>query len=495
MVFLKKANRILKKFKRDESGTTALTWALSLTVIMGAMGASLDFVVASNADARSQTIADNTALAAAIYVKTHGRPPTADGELTAGTHNAAELGYEYKSSVIGGANGVDVEIIYDDDAKEVTTIVSGKTNPLLAQVLGVDEIDFSAVSVASYLNVEDTFPASIALVLDNSGSMQFDDRLPASLHDVTHPTNCWRWFNNRWNWGAYCTFTHKHGTKAPGAQVRLNGLKSSVVNFQTELSSRLGTEDESSRRTIRMGMLPYSSAIISAGQQTMKWGYLNEGNPNHVNNNSNPNDDIDNAIGIYGMKADGGTNSSPPMSTAKTWLEAEERIHSDEAKRARVPDDKDPLKFVIFMTDGQNTVGNYDVDPGPTGQWHKETSPGSWSTSGSYQSGWIEGTLTLQTDAETTTSCQEMKDQGVTIFTIGYALEDHGYFRVNGWDGREPDSTFLVSSSVRSAAYNLMQSCASSPEHFIPAANADQLEAAFDEIQNAIVEELIRLKS
>ena len=494
MVVLKKANSILKKFKRDESGTAALTWALSLTVIIGAMGASLDFVVASNADARSQTIADNTALAAAIYVKTHGRPPTAEGELTPGIHKASELGYEYKSSVIGGANGVDVEIIYDDNAKEVTTIVSGKTNPLLAQILGVDEIDFSAVSVASYLNIEDTFPASIALILDNSGSMQFDDRLP--LSDDNNDT----YFDLRCPWnGLYlCDYVpagHDHGEKDPGATIRLVGLKNSVVKFQDDMKARLGEEDTSGRRTLRMGMLPYSSAIISAGQQPMEWGYLNEGNPNHVNNNSNPNDDIDNAIGIYGMKADGGTNSSPPMSTAKQWLEAETGIHSDEAERAGVPDDKDPLKFVIFMTDGQNTVGNYDVDPGPTGQWHKETSPGSWSTSGSYQSGWIEGTLTLQTDAETTTSCQEMKDQGVTIFTIGYALEDHGHFRVNGWDGREPDSTFWVSSSVRSAAYNLMQSCASSPEHFIPAANADQLEAAFDEIQNAIVEELIRLKS
>ena len=367
MVFLKKTNRILKKFKRDESGTTALTWALSLTVIMGAMGASLDFVLASNADARSQTIADNTALAAAIYVKTHGRAPTDDEELSAGTHNAAELGYEYKSSVIGGANGVDVEIIYDDNAKEVTTIVSGKTNPLLAQFIGVDEIDFSAVSVASYLNIEDTFPASIALVLDNSGSMQFDDRLP--LSDDNNNT----YFDLRCPWnGLYlCDYVpagHDHGEKDPGATIRLVGLKNSVVKFQDDMKARLGEEDTSGRRTLRMGMLPYSSAIISAGQQPMMWGYLNEGNPGHVNNNSNPNDDVNNAIGIYGMKADGGTNSSPPMSTAKTWLEAEEGIHSTEAERAGVPDDKDPLKFVIFMTDGQNTVGNYAVVEGATGQ-------------------------------------------------------------------------------------------------------------------------------
>jgi len=494
MFFLKKANCILKKFKRDESGTTALTWALSLTVIMGAMGASLDFVVASNADARSQTIADNTALAAAIYVKTHGRPPTADEELTAGTHNAAELGYEYKSSVIGGANGVDVEIIYDDNAKEVTTIVSGKTNPLLAQILGVDEIDFSAVSVASYLNIEDTFPASIALILDNSGSMQFDDRLP--LSDDNNNT----YFDLRcpWNGQYVCDYVpagHNHGTKDPEATIRLVGLKNSVVKFQDDMKARLGEEDTSGRRTLRMGMLPYSSAIISAGQQPMMWGYLNEGNPGHVNNNSNPNDDVNNAIGIYGMKADGGTNSSPPMSTAKTWLEAEDRIHSDEAKRAGVPDDKDPLKFVIFMTDGQNTVGNYAVVEGATGQWHRELSPGNWDTKSFPKNGYLEGTLTLQTDAETAESCRQMKEQGVTIFTIGYALEDFGNYRVNGWAGHDNDHLREISPSVQSAAFALMQSCASTEDHFIRAGDAGQLEAAFDEIQNAIVEELIRLKS
>jgi len=56
-------------------------------------------------------------------------------------------------------------------------------------------------------------------------------------------------------------------------------------------------------------------------------------------------------------------------------------------------------------------------------------------------------------------------------------------------------STNGVDQTVQTAAYNLMENCASTPDHFIRAGDADQLEAAFDEIQNAIVEELIRIKS
>jgi len=482
MTVLKKANSILTKFKRDESGTAALTWALSLTVIIGAMGAAMDFAILSNADARSQAIADTTALAGAIYVKTHGRPPTADGELTDGIHTAASLGYKYKNFVVGGAEGVDVIIDYDDNAKEVTTTVVGKTNPTLVQILGFGQLEFSSTSVVSYLNIEDKFPASIALVLDNSGSMQFDDRLPERIENVNF--DCWKW-----NWGWFIsTCTHRHGVKADGAQIRLAGLKSSVIKFQDDLRDRLGTEDESDRRTVRMGMLPYSSAIDEDREVAMNWGYLPEGTQTN-NNNANA------QRTIYGMRADGGTNSNPPMARARTWLQAEGAHHTAEAERTQSID-KEALKFVIFMTDGQNTVGDYDLEEGPTGEWHRENSNGTWTSRSKQFNGSTEGTLTLLTDAQTIDSCTLMKEQeDVTIFTIGYALEDAGEYRVNGWNNNHDDELFNVEESVRSAAYNLMQSCASSPEHFIPAANADQLERAFDEIQNAIVEELIRVKS
>ncbi len=499
MAVLRKANSILKRFKRDESGVATLTWALSLTAIIAAMGAAMDFAVLSNADARSQSIADNTALAAAIYVKTNGRAPEREGELVEGIHKASDFGYDYKSFVVNGADGVNIEIDYDDNAKEVTTTVYGQTNPILMQILGFSELNFKAKSVVSYLNIEDKFPASIALVLDNSGSMQFDDKLAINIHPVTHTSDCVQWRRVRkrrtsrwghtywaWEWEQYnttCSETHDHGDKAPGAKIRLVGLKESVLQFQDDLRSRLGIEDDSGRKTLRMGMLPYSSAVIAAGTQPMDWGYLDEGT-------NNPND----TTGIKGMRANGGTNSSPPMFDAETWMNAEDAIHTEEANRTQT-EDKEPLKFIIFMTDGQNTVGSWNFTPGITGQWYRETSPGNWSTRTSAQNGFTEGTLRRTADIETEESCQRMKAQGIKIFTIGYALEEFGRFRVNGWAGREDDELFTISNDVQAAAYTMMSNCASSPDHFIKAADAGQLEAAFDEIQNAIVEELIRLKS
>lgn len=485
MAVLKKANSILKRLKRDESGVAAISWALSLTAVIGAMGAAMDFAVLSTADSRSQAIADTTSLAAAIYVKTHGRPPTAKGELVEGNHKAASLGYEFKDFVVGGAEGVDIDIVYDDNAKEVITTVSGQTNPILVQILGITKLEFKSTSVVSYLNIEDKFPASIALVLDNSGSMQFDDKLPASITTARHfDQRCWvgPWNNRRIeNICEYYSSGHDHGTKESDAEIRLVGLKDSVLTFQSELKSRLGEEDDSGRKTLRMGMLPYSSAVIAAGTQTMDWGYLDEGTDSGT-------------TGIRGMRADGGTNSSPPMSDAEIWMNAEDAAHTAEATRTNT-EDKDPLKFVIFMTDGQNSVGGWTFTAGNTGQWHRRKSDGSyWSISYPAQ-GYNEGTVRRTADIDTETACTNMKADGVQIFTIGYALEEFGKFRVNGWSGYDDDHTYEIKEEIQTAAYNLMTNCASSPDHFIKAADAGQLEAAFDEIQNAIVEELIRIKS
>ena len=488
MTVLKKANSLLKRFKHDESGVAALTWSLSLTAIIGAMGAAMDFAVLSNADARSQTIADNTALAAAIYVKTNGRAPEGEGELHEGIHKASDLGYDYKSFVVNGSDGVDIEINYDDNAKEVTATVTGKTNPILMQILGFSELDFKAKSVVSYLDIQNKFPASIALILDNSGSMQFDDRLPLSVESNTFfDQRCWVSRRGRWVIENVCEYDqengHDHGMRDPNAQVRLDGLKSSVIKFQSDLRDRLGEENDGNRKTLRMGMLPYSSAIIASGTQPMDWGYLEEGT-------NNPND----TTGIRGMRADGGTNSSPPMSDAEVWMSNEDTAHSDEAQRTQT-EDKEALKFVVFMTDGQNSVGGWTFTPGNTGQWHRRRPDGAyWSISFPAQ-GYQEGTVRRTADIETEEACESMKDDGVQIFTIGYALEDFGFYRVNGWSGFDDDHLFEVEPEIQTAAYNLMTNCASSPDHFITAANADQLEAAFDEIQNAIVEELIRIKA
>jgi len=432
MAIFKKKNSVLTKLKRDESGTMALSWAVSLAVMLGVIGAAVDFSLLSSAKAKSQTIADTIALSAAIYVKTHGRPPSADDDgLTEGNHTASSLGYGFKNFVIDGSDGVNVNIHYDDNAKEVTTTVTGETLPFLVQLLGVTDLPFQAQTVVSYLEIEEAFPASIALVLDNSGSMAFDDRLPVSVENVDYTEPCWRGNFITGFYRSTCTETHEHGVRADGAKVRLDGLKASVIKFQDDLRARLGTEDGSSRRIIRTGMLPYSSMIINDREHPMDWGYIPEGNP------SNPTNFSINGSGIRGMRADGGTNSSPPMAKARTWLLGEDAIHAQEAERAGTLHDKDPLKFVIFMTDGQNTSGNWQFTPGPTGRYHFRRSDGSYASRNTPAAGFVEGTATLLTDQETTQACQAMHDDDITIFTIGYALEEFGDYRVNKWGGSD----------------------------------------------------------
>jgi len=85
-----------------------------------------------------------------------------------------------------------------------------------------------------------------------------------------------------------------------------------------------------------------------------------------------------------------------------------------------------------------------------------------------------------------------MKNNGVKIYTIGFALAQ-GYYDTNEYYG----STQLTynSSDIRSQAYSFLAACASEPATFLTAENASQLEDAFKKIGNEIQTEIIRLSN
>ena len=443
------SKRLLRRFKKNDDGNMTITFAFSAVAVIGAMGAAMDYSVLSNAKAHSQDIADQAALAAAIFVKENDRPPTSLAEgFTEGTHTAQSLGYKFKGWVEGGSNNVDVNVVYDDNAKEARVSVRGETTPIFIQILGKPSLKFSAETVVSYLDIDEKHPASIALVLDNSGSMGWDDK-----------------------------FSNPNGTSPPNAHPRIDGLEFSVKKFNADLSSRLGTEDSSGLRTIRMGMLPYSSNIVSDSKVEMSFGYI---------------DDQD----VEDMEPEGNTNSNPPMTEAKVWMDGENSQHRQEAERVS-EEYREPLKFIIFMSDGQNTLGAYEFEPNDTAPvyWRQKnngTWTGIWATSYNNQSGYTRGHLRRETDRLTIETCDELKSQGTEIFTIGYALEVGYYNSNNPW---YPNATSYVNLWNQTNAYNLLQSCASEAENFVRASDNEELEAAFDTIQNAIVKELIRIKS
>jgi len=323
MVSLNKFRSVLKRFKRDEDGQMALMMSVSAVAVISAAGAALDYTTLANADSKAQSIADSVALNAAIFVKNNDAPPSSKQEGPYGSYTAGELGYDVSNWVQNGASGVSVSVVYDDTLKEARVTVSGKTLPTFAQVMGHDTLDFKATSTVKYYDIELKDPASIVLVLDNSGSMGWDDKAEI--------------------------FTSANSHYTPSDAIpRIDGLKTSVTNFMTSLDNLVGDQTSLNEgdRVLRTGMLAYNSNTISARTVNMKWGTLSNGN-------------------ITSMNAGGGTNSAPPMDTARQWMDLEDNIHN-------IEHGKTPLKFAIFMTDGVNTSGNTAwVPTEDTGYWRK----------------------------------------------------------------------------------------------------------------------------
>ncbi|WP_026940596.1 TadE/TadG family type IV pilus assembly protein [Hellea balneolensis] len=540
MAFINKANNILKRFRRDESGVAALSWALSLTAIIGAMGAALDFAMLTSADARSQTIADTTALAAAIYVKNFEELPKSREDGLIGEYTADELGYDYRNWVIDGAEGVSVNIVYDNVKREAKAVVEGYTNPTLMQILGFNELKFRAESVVKYFEKDIQDPASVVLVLDNSGSMAFDD-LPID----------------------------SDGNAPPEAERRMDGLKRGAKNFMALLDESVGPQTvENGPRVLRTGMMAFDGEIISSRTKQMDWGVISDSQ-------------------LDAMTPVGSTNSTPPLIVANTWLNVNEpAVHALENPG------KTPLKFVILMTDGKN-AGNLEwVDRENTETWRRyvtgretteglsdyttnqvETVPeqceyenryqrmydydwygvywfGEWDdeqitpynrrhrrygpyrvysnptpsqrevcTPAEYEtrysgyeysygeespgSEWTEGEFDVPANIASRAQCDTLHAAGVEVFTIGFALVP-GQFETNEWANRPgayspypSNGQYNYSDSVESTnlAKSMLQYCASSDRNFITADNTTALDEAFDRIGNTIIKEIIRISS
>ena len=552
MSVLDKTTSILKKLKRDESGTAALSWALSLTAIIGAMGAAMDFAMLSSADARAQTISDTTALAAAIYVKNNEVVPTDREKGLVGMYSAAELGYSFKNWVIqNGEKAPTVNVTYDNVAREATVVVEGYTRPTLVQILGFDDLAFKAETVVKYYEKDIQDPASVVMVLDNSGSMHFDD-IPVDSVTKASPVDGVR---------------------------RMDGLKVAAKSFTDILESAVGPQpnDGSVDLVLRTGMMAFDSTIVRT--VPMDWGYI-------------PDSEFD------AMTPLAATNSAPPLTVAKSWLTVTEpTIHE-----ANLPG-KTPLKYLILMTDGKNTVGaeqwvarsgtenwrrwvtdrttstglgqqgletyqvvvtpkqcgneptgDYDYmcswDDGYGSEWRgarygyeratqtfnwkkwtytchseavveyqctpevTETRYRGWEYEASVDApdnsgDWQEGEFDITSNIQTREECDQLHAAGVEVFSVGFALTP-GQYDVNAWPGRPsygryypPDvdpftgEIYTEAMGVENAnkAEAILKYCASKPENFISAGDTATLQSAFDRIGNTIVKEIVRISS
>ena len=123
-------------------------------------------------------------------------------------------------------------------------------------------------------------------------------------------------------------------------------------------------------------------------------------------------------------------------------------MKSEDAKHLAESGTKDPVKYVIFITDGVNN------------------STGA--------------------DTASINSCRAMTAAGVEVYAVGFALEP-GTYSFNGQGG------WTMPQHMSDRAYNFLESCASSPDHFIKAVNTSSLDIAFEKIGKSIAKDAIRI--
>lgn len=451
MAHVQKIQNLARKFRKDENGSFALSFAVSALTLMIAAGAAYDMNQLHASKAKAQLISDTVGLTATAYVKNHGKPPKSskDGYVHNHTYSAKKEGFDLGPATAGKSD-VKFRVVYDEKKGQATVHMKGELETSFMGMFGYQNLSFANKSVVKYSASDLKDPASIFLVMDNSGSMNWGDK----------------------------TLSGKYGTTLqPGTQRRITGLKKTVSNFNDYLGKTVGSNTkDKTKQYLRMGMTAYNSSLIPTRTVVPKWGTLSNGN-------------------IQRMVAGGGTDPRKSMAQAYEWMQKENRIHE------KVNGSKDPLKYVIFMSDGVNNK-EYVCD------WRNQKGTKQWRAkiNGRYyywnysrrkpRNNAVEGRRSnCRYEANATKAtldiCNKLKKNGVEVYTIGYALEPGRY-------ATNPPSTrwkTTLSSSSSKEAYDFLKGCASDPDHFVKAENTAALEAAFDKIGADIIADVIRIAS
>lgn len=430
-----------------------MAWGVTGVGVVMCVGAAYDINQVSKAKAIAQMAADNMALTASIAVDMDNDDRYEEGQ----SYSYRNLGGpedDFTNSMYGS-----VEYDVDDDGDGESNLlaratVAGTYLPAFVSALGIDEIPFSAVSDVAYAQSEGT-PASIFFAVDNSGSMGWDDA---------------------------------------SGENKLSALKTSMTSFMTTLE----TINDDQNNVFRTALWPYSQdydgdyndisddGIITNKNVSPQWGSLSDSE-------------------IEDMQTESGTDSSGSLEAAAAAFALEDAIHQAEN------DESDPIKFMIFMSDGANnsqtaqecTTEQVWVD-GSVEYWvytgKKQDrvyySYSSWFDTSSrvtyypaLDDGYYEDQETCQdvttylSDERSLAACTEMKAADVTVYTIGYYL-------VAGWN-----NGYYVYQSEVDRAQALLADCATDEDHYIQASDADDLNTALTAIGQEIIVEVIRVKS
>jgi Flp pilus assembly protein TadG/predicted nucleic acid-binding Zn ribbon protein len=149
--------RLARRFRADASGGVALIFAISLVPLLAVAGGAVDYTMAAGRKVRLQSALDAATL-------------DATRSVTASSTNAqiAAIIQKHISGQLSFASQVSVTVAVDTSARKVDATATLAHQPYLLPVVGISSISVGAQS-SSQLGRN---LLEVALVLDNSGSMQ-----------------------------------------------------------------------------------------------------------------------------------------------------------------------------------------------------------------------------------------------------------------------------------------------------------------------------------
>lgn len=463
------------RFVRERTGAALLMLAGAMVPAVGITGVAVDGFIAYLVDDRLQGAVDAAALSSGAVM---------DGAQTIEAQQMVKVNFPegYLGSTLGAVN-----VSFGSNFNRITIEADATAPTYFAKILGTDSIQVHARAV-----VERTMPAvELALVMDNTGSMRAADKIGGmkqaalDLIDIIKPEGS----INDDVWVALVPYTATVNIGPQHVDWLSGGdrVKTSPIDFLTTswkgcVEARKFGHDETEATP---DIAPFSSYYYGSDVDNVWWppfGSIDERN-GAQNNGRGPNlgcgpaitplttDRTEIVARISEMQPwhRGGTLGNLGMVWGWRALSPRWRgLWDDDVNSPRPVDYNDPAieKIAIVMTDGQNQLYDWPNHDGNNGIGPYGSDYSAYSRLK------IFGYNTLdegrrEVDARFARSCQSMKANGITLYTMTF--------------GSQPDGD----------TQNLYRTCASNPDNYFHAPSNEELIEAFRTIGNKLITQRI----
>ncbi|MEQ8823241.1 MAG: pilus assembly protein [Filomicrobium sp.] len=451
-----------KRFKDSTSASVSILFGLMAIVMLMVIGASID--LARWLNARSATIAavDAAVLAGARDLQVNGLDADAAREI-------AQRYYEANVSQRIPLSEDSIRFVVTDQGTALTADGTAKLETTFLKLAGINGLDLLKLSGAERskavlaVNGNAEFSLEIALMLDVTGSMcnsgvyncTSGDKLDAMKEAAKDLVNIVVWDDQG-------SQTSRVALVPFSSSINIGSLDAGIIHpgaatkrMKNGYGWNMWWRRAGSCASERTGAQAYTDVAPTGGNRL--------GQVYTLNGSCDPgsavvplsNDKAMLTSSIDALRGKGGTAGH--LGTAWAWYMLSPNWNSvlpatsqpdTYAKLSQLNSRGRPVleKIAVLMTDGE-----YNVQYCSTGQFDKESAGSSY-----YQGNCSSDNGKSAEQARLL--CQGMKDEGITVYTVGFQLEEGG------------------------EAATTMAQCATTPGHVYNADNAEQLKQSFRDI-------------